>query len=934
MMCRLRIKTGVYNCLVMCLSFFLFSCSGHDDVSMLLATASDQISNKNYSAAVITLKNVIQIEKENGKAREQLANVYLALGNYPAAEKEYRRAFQYEGINSNIILGLGSSLNTQGKYKQTLSEKTFNIANTKSSKINVLLVKGDANYGLGRFAAAETAYMNALKLDPNSIIALTGMARVAISDGRYIEANAYIRDAENIDNEDQGLWLAKGILSYQEGNIIAAEESFLKIIGLSNQDSVTYVEFRAYIGLITLHLKKNQTEKADKKIQVLLKKAPNNLLPIYYSAIVDYQKKNYSEAQKKLRVVVEKLPEYMSATFLLGATNYALGNYEQADALLTKFVYEIPNHIPARKILTVTRLKLNRPKYALDAVSPAIAKDDKDIQLLMMAGMAATSMGDASTGIKYYKRAGKLSSDNKYIREELAKIYLAEGDIDKAIDELKLNITDSDSIRTLVLLARAHLKKGESKQARNYIQQAINAKKDSPNLYTLLGVTELIGGNKDLAIAAFRNAVNVSEDFIPAYYYLAQLEFENGSRAKAEEYFAHILELQPGNLNAMFGMAHISESRNDIDQAVEWLKKAIKSNPGKSKPYLVLGYYYIKTKQTDEALKLVEDLKKLPAAPDVSLYIARVYLLVGQYEKSISVLKKIKFDEKKDLEVRSELAKLYLKMGDYISAKKEINKAIDLEPTNIKPYLLLAMIETNSGNIDNALKVANKIELLFPNFSLVNEIYGDIYLSNKFFSKAVNHYQKSIASNPGVTRYIKLANSYAKDKNIKHAIATLTKANELYPNEKRILFAQGNLYQLNNKPHRAIELYEKIINTSPNDTTVLNNLAYAYIDINNKKSLKYAHQAYKIAPTNVAIIDTLAWVLINTGKNKEAVGYLDKLYNSTDIPSIHYHYAVGLYNLEKYEEAKKILSKLIQSKQVFMEQDAARALLKKVEGKQ
>jgi len=926
-----RKKISMHNCLMLAFVVFIFGCSEPKNINELISKAAEQISKESYSAAIISLKKAVQIDKKNAKARELLANTYLAVGNYPAAEKEYRRALQFGGKNTNIISGLGYSLNNQGKYKQVLTEEHFNSIVDRSSSINVLVLRGNANFGLGRLRDAEAAYRGVLKLNSKSIAALIGMAKVETRNRRYKDAHIYIDKARQLDNENIDLLFAQGNLNYQEANLQEAEKIFLKIITASKKDSITSQQFRAYISLITLYLKQKNIKYADEKTQVLLKKIPNHPLPKYFSALIDYQNKNYEDAQRKLRGVVEKLPNNMQAVFLLGATNYALSNYEQANVLLSKFIANVPTHIPARKLLTIIRLKLNRPKAAIEAISPAVGQDTTDVQLLIMAGMAASSMGDVSAGMRYYKQAGRLNTGSKLIREELAKIYLAEGDTDKAIEELELNIKDTESVRSLVLLARAHLKKGKSKQAREYVQRAITAKENSPELYTLLGVVELFGGNRDLAIVAFRQAINISNNYIPAMFYLARLELENGNLSNAEEHFSNILSSHQNNLSAMFGMAQISEMRGDIPHAIEWLKKAIKTNPKEAKPYLILGYYYLKTKQINEALKLVSDLEKLDSDPAILLYVARTYLSSGQYQKGISTLRKIDIDNKNDSVIYSELARAYLISGDIDLARLEINKAIGLKPNNIKLQIIKAKMEISSGNIDSALKIAKKIELLHPKSALSYELYGDIYRTSKSYNKAVANYQKAIVKNPNPILYVKKANIFSQKKNTNQAVKILKKAEELFPGNKTILFALANLYQSNNKSVAAIKYYENILKEQPDNAVVLNNVAYAYLDVNKEKSLQYAQQAHKISPNSIAVIDTLAWTLVKNGRNEDAVGYLAGIYGSTNIPSIHYHYAVGLYNLGKYNLAKKVLSELANSNKVFKEREEARQLLIKIE---
>ncbi|MEO0033155.1 MAG: hypothetical protein RIS94_2913, partial [Pseudomonadota bacterium] len=68
----------------------------------------------------------------------------------------------------------------------------------------------------------------------------------------------------------------------------------------------------------------------------------------------------------------------------------------------------------------------------------------------------------------------------------------------------------------------------------------------------------------------------------------------------------------------------------------------------------------------------------------------------------------------------------------------------------------------------------------------------------------------------------------------------------------------------------AIKAYEQIMAvTDGKNPLVLNNLAWANSQIGNKaKALDYAQRAYKVAPENPSVMDTLGWLLVETGGDK------------------------------------------------------------------
>ncbi len=71
----------------------------------------------------------------------------------------------------------------------------------------------------------------------------------------------------------------------------------------------------------------------------------------------------------------------------------------------------------------------------------------------------------------------------------------------------------------------------------------------------------------------------------------------------------------------------------------------------------------------------------------------------------------------------------------------------------------------------------------------------------------------------------------------------------------------------------AITEYESLFAKMPNNTSVLNNLAYMLADNNERlpRALEYAEKAVELKPNDPSVLDTYAYVLHKNGKNSEAL---------------------------------------------------------------
>lgn len=145
------------------------------------------------------------------------------------------------------------------------------------------------------------------------------------------------------------------------------------------------------------------------------------------------------------------------------------------------------------------------------------------------------------------------------------------------------------------------------------------------------------------------------------------------------------------------------------------------------------------------------------------------------------------------------------------------------------------------------------------------------------------------------------------------ATADLERATELAPH---LLVAQHLLagrYEAAGEHDRAIGRYRGILELRPNDVIALNNLAYALATRKGvlTEAREVGERAYRLAPNNAAIIDTLGWILFMSGDLKRSGELLGKALSlAPNNGSIALHYIEVLITAGRKEEAKRQFERL------------------------
>jgi tetratricopeptide (TPR) repeat protein len=92
------------------------------------------------------------------------------------------------------------------------------------------------------------------------------------------------------------------------------------------------------------------------------------------------------------------------------------------------------------------------------------------------------------------------------------------------------------------------------------------------------------------------------------------------------------------------------------------------------------------------------------------------------------------------------------------------------------------------------------------------------------------------------------------------------------PPERRIaaLLARGDAAIARKEWGSAIDAYEQLRGwAGDSNAIVLNNLAYAHSQTGNTaKALETAEKAARIAPDNASVLDTLGWILVQSGEDR------------------------------------------------------------------
>ncbi len=216
-------------------------------------------------------------------------------------------------------------------------------------------------------------------------------------------------------------------------------------------------------------------------------------------------------------------------------------------------------------------------------------------------------------------------------------------------------------------------------------------------------------------------------------------------------------------------------------RAVRQFEEIVQRDPKDLSSYLILAQLYRASNQTADAEQTLKKALALqPDSRDATTQLALLYVDLGDYHSAIDLLQKIvAVDDDPDL--LGTLAYAYEQTHDYAAAAGAFSRALERDPDNLA----------------------------------YRKGLGQNLLNNHQYDEAVEQYQSVLRSNPNdAESYVRLSQIYLQQRKYDAARDSLAKAEELAPDSLEIRYNQVALDEAQGKTADAIALIQRVLEES------------------------------------------------------------------------------------------------------------------------
>jgi tetratricopeptide (TPR) repeat protein len=553
------------------------------------------------------------------------------------------------------------------------------------------------------------------------------------------------------------------------------------------------------------------------------------------------------EAEKTARQTVERHPQYDPAYEILYAIYGSQQNLEKAEALLKSWVANNPKESSPVLRLAAFYYARKQPDDAEKALNSLLDRRVQFPQADLLVGDFHALVRNPEKALADYQRGESRDLTRQQVYQERIASMLA------TLGRRQEAIKAADTIL--------------AKDPKNQFARALK-----------LQVLEQMGGaqNVDAAATLANDLATEAPGNARVQLLAGQAFLMKGSLDEALRHLQRAAQADPRSEAAQLTMARLELARKNYAAVLEHADAAlaIRQNDPSARLFRVIGLTGTRAygAAKSEAQQLAHDTKD---APQVEMQLGVIALGQGHYAEAEELFRKLYKEGSPDLQPLAALVNTYEAEHQPDRALALMRAEAERSPESRgKAALLVATAEADGKN-DVALSELQKMAAQNPN-------------------------------SPDVQ--IRIGALQQKNGNLPEALRSFERARQLGPNLKGIDALVANLQDQSGKKMEAIASYRKALAKTPEDPTVLNNLAFLLADsgADTNEALQLVSTAIRKAPEVPQLRDTLAWIQIKRHNTAEALPILQSLTDKyPQDNAFRYHYAVALIESGNRAAAKR-----------------------------
>jgi predicted Zn finger-like uncharacterized protein len=570
---------------------------GDIDAAVLLGEI--ELALKAHDRAVVAWKRAAEITK-SARTLYGLARAELAAGDAVNAEASARAAIVASPEHAGARWLLASALWRGEKreeeaaltsLREVTAEGSVKSAASEAELVAAHTLLGTIHLARSRISAAEQAFAEALRLDPQAMDALLGSGELFYRSGRYTEASARWSAAMQADPKSA---VAK----------IGAAKTWLALERMKEARDLLKKAQGEHAGepLIAFWLGRVEEALGNKKDAEAAYLDAINVGEGKQAAVDAYVALSYmlgslgraDEAATKLAEATTKYPDLPALSRAKGEIALQAGRYEDAKRELTTALSR-EDDLGTRFKLGVTLRRMRAFEQAA-AVFDKVAEVDEDFPgLALERGLLFEETGQSERALEMYAAALEKAPTDLDLRLRVGSTQVIAGRARQAEMILREVVRQRpDSAEANHFLGRALLLKGSANaEAMRFLERAVEIDPNRAEYHLYVGwAANETSGQQAKAEAALKRALDIDRELADAYWQRGVLRQKQGAIVDALADLGTALAKRPSRFEAYATIALCFQDQGRWPEAEDAWRKALAGNDRIAEWHYRLGKIY------------------------------------------------------------------------------------------------------------------------------------------------------------------------------------------------------------------------------------------------------------------------------------------------------------------------------------------------------
>jgi cellulose synthase operon protein C len=866
---RLPVVVGVVLALVLAVALVaLARYSGGPSEADLVASAKTYLERQDAAAATIQLKTALQKNPNNAEARLLLGRSLLDGGDPVAAAIELRKALESGASADEVQPPLARAVLMQGDPAAVVREFGVLTLFDAEASAEVRTVVASAFATLGELDKAREATFEALKEWPGHISATLMHARLMAVEGDVPGALGLTEEALSREPTHLGALLLKGELQrFGLRDRTLALQTYAQAVDAHPRSATSHA------AIVSMLMEQRDVDAARTRHQQMRTLHPNHPETRLFEAQFAFLDEDFARSRELTEQLLRFLPDDIRVLQLAGLSEMRLGNLPQAEAHFARIVAGRPDQLLPRHMLAQIYVRTGQPARVAQVLAPALAVPEPDSTSLTLAGEAALQSGELATAERYFAQAARTNPQATTARAALALSQVARGNTAAGFTELEAVASADPGIRSNLALVAARMRTNDIPGALRAIDELEQKQPDRPTADVLRGTIQMQRRETDAARASFQRALAKDPLFYPATAGLASLELAAGQPDAARRHFQALLQRDPRNHRALLGMAEIkARTGAPKDEVTAAVNEAVRQAPGELAPRVVLVNHLLAHRDFQAALTAAQAAHAaLPAAAETLELLGNAQLAAGEQRQAIATLTRLAAARPDRPEPEMKLAEAHVAADDLASAKRSLNKALQIRPGHLPAQRALAQIAMREEQPQVALDIARAVQRAEPKQAAGFVLEAEIEAQRGRNDASIAALRKALQAAPSSELAIQLHRSLTALQRGSEADRVAADWLRERPRDIGFRFYLGDLALARNDLATSERHYRSVLQINPDHALAMNNVAWILTHDGKPEGLAMAQRANELLPEQPPIMDTLAWALGKAGQAREAV---------------------------------------------------------------